>query len=140
MRLQQLIYFEKIIEKGSINEAAKALYLTQPSLSNALKELENEMKVQLLVRNKQGIIPTAEGREFLIYVRQILIRSICWRRNSRMSRCDARIFQYPLSIMPLWSMLLWSYCAPSMPRNIISPCARPKQKIFSMISPALKAN
>lgn len=45
MRLQQLIYFEKIIEKGSINEAAKALYLTQPSLSNALKELENEMKV-----------------------------------------------------------------------------------------------
>ena len=66
MRLQQLIYFEKIIEKGSINEAAKALYLTQPSLSNALKELENEMKVQLLVRNKQGIIPTAEGREFLI--------------------------------------------------------------------------
>ena len=72
MRLQQLIYFEKIIEKGSINEAAKALYLTQPSLSNALKELENEMKVQLLVRNKQGIIPTAEGREFLIYVRQIL--------------------------------------------------------------------
>lgn len=72
MRLQQLIYFEKIIEKGSINEAAKALYLTQPSLSNALKELENEMNVQLLVRNKQGIIPTAEGREFLIYVRQIL--------------------------------------------------------------------
>ena len=65
MRLQQLIYFEKIIEKGSINEAAKSLYLTQPSLSNALKELENEMKVQLLVRNKQGIIPTAEGREFI---------------------------------------------------------------------------
>ena len=72
MRLQQLIYFEKIIEKGSINEAAKALYLTQPSLSNALKELENEMNVQLLVRNKQGIIPTSEGREFLIYCRQIL--------------------------------------------------------------------
>lgn len=72
MRLQQLVYFEKIIEKGSINEAAKALFLTQPSLSNALKELENEMNVQLLIRNKQGIIPTAEGREFLIYVRQIL--------------------------------------------------------------------
>ncbi|MGM0169633.1 hypothetical protein IGI39_003949 [Enterococcus sp. AZ135] len=72
MRLQQLIYFEKIVEKGSINEAAKALFLTQPSLSNALKELESEMNVQLLVRNKQGIIPTSEGREFLIYCRQIL--------------------------------------------------------------------
>lgn len=72
MRLQQLIYFEKIIEKGSINEAAKALFLTQPSLSNALKELESEMNVQLVIRNKQGIIPTSEGREFLIYCRQIL--------------------------------------------------------------------
>lgn len=72
MRLQQLIYFEKIVEKGSINEAAKALFLTQPSLSNALKELESEINVQLLVRNKQGIIPTSEGREFLIYCRQIL--------------------------------------------------------------------
>lgn len=72
MKLQQLIYFEKIIEHGSINEAAKALYLTQPSLSKALQELEEEMKVQLLIRTKQGIVPTDQGREFLIYCRQIL--------------------------------------------------------------------
>lgn len=39
MRLQQLIYLEKVVEKGSINEAAKELFLTQPSLSNAIKEL-----------------------------------------------------------------------------------------------------
>ncbi|OTN76943.1 hypothetical protein A5886_002022 [Enterococcus sp. 8G7_MSG3316] len=72
MKLQQLIYFEKIIEHGSINEAAKSLYLTQPSLSKALQELEEEMKVQLLIRTKQGIVPTDQGREFLIYCRQIL--------------------------------------------------------------------
>lgn len=72
MRLQQLIYLEKIVEKGSINEAAKDLFLTQPSLSNAIKELESELGIQLLLRSKTGVTPTQEGREFLIYSRQIL--------------------------------------------------------------------
>ena len=72
MRLEQLIYLEKIIEKGSINEAAKELFLTQPSLSNAVKDLENEMGIQLLLRNARGVSLTPEGREFLVYSRQIL--------------------------------------------------------------------
>ena len=55
MRIQQLIYLEKIAEKGSINEAAKDLFLTQPSLSNAMKDLEQEMNIQLLVRHKNGV-------------------------------------------------------------------------------------
>ncbi len=53
MRIQQLVYLEKIAEKGSINEAAKDLFLTQPSLSNAMKDLEQEMNIQLLVRHKK---------------------------------------------------------------------------------------
>lgn len=72
MRIQQLAYLEKIVARGSINEAAKELYLTQPSLSNAVKELENEMGIQLLLRNKMGVTLTDEGREFMIYARQIL--------------------------------------------------------------------
>ncbi|OFI45944.1 LysR family transcriptional regulator [Floricoccus penangensis] len=72
MRIQQLIYLEKIAEKGSINEAAKELFLTQPSLSNAIKELESEMEIQLLLRTKNGVSLTPEGREFLVYSRQIL--------------------------------------------------------------------
>lgn len=72
MRIQQLQYLEKIVESGSINEAAKALYLSQPSLSNAIKELEQEMDLQLLVRQKSGVSLTNEGREFMIYARQIL--------------------------------------------------------------------
>ena len=55
MRIQQLVYLEKIAEKGSINEAAKDLFLTQPSLSNAMKDLEQEMNIQLLVRHKNGV-------------------------------------------------------------------------------------
>lgn len=72
MRIQQLQYLEKIAEKGSINEAAKELYLSQPSLSNAVKELEHEMGVQLLLRTKSGVTLTHDGREFMIYARQVL--------------------------------------------------------------------
>ena len=72
MRIQQLEYLEKIVEAGSINEAAKRLFLTQPSLSNAVKELENEMGIQIFQRGSGGISLTAEGREFMTYSKQIL--------------------------------------------------------------------
>ena len=63
---------ERIVEAGSINEAAKRLFLTQPSLSNAVKELENEMGIQIFQRSSGGISLTAEGREFMTYSKQIL--------------------------------------------------------------------
>ncbi|MQS76267.1 LysR family transcriptional regulator [Companilactobacillus halodurans] len=72
MRIQQLQYLEMIVKTGSINEAAKRLYLTQPSLSNAIKELENEMGIKILMRSKLGVTLTDEGREFMIYSRQVL--------------------------------------------------------------------
>lgn len=72
MRIQQLEYLEKIVEAGSINEAAKRLFLTQPRLSNAVKELENEMGIQIFQRSSGGISLTAEGREFMTYSKQIL--------------------------------------------------------------------
>lgn len=72
MRIQQLHYLEAIIQYGSINEAAKNLYITQPSLSAALKELEQEMNVQLFLRTRTGVTLTDDGREFMTYARQIL--------------------------------------------------------------------
>lgn len=72
MRIEQLEYLEAIVKTGSINEAAKNLYLTQPSLSNALKELEKEIGIQILVRSKLGVSLTDDGREFMIYARQII--------------------------------------------------------------------
>ena len=72
MRIEQLEYLEAIVKTGSINEAAKNLYLTQPSLSNAIKELEKEIGIQILVRSKLGVSLTDDGREFMIYARQIL--------------------------------------------------------------------
>ncbi|MCH4009978.1 LysR family transcriptional regulator [Companilactobacillus sp.] len=72
MRIQQLQYLETIVRTGSINEAAKQLYLTQPSLSNAIKELESEMGIKILLRSKLGVSLTDDGREFMVYARQVL--------------------------------------------------------------------
>lgn len=72
MRIQQLQYLERIAETGSINEAAKSLFISQPSLSQAMKELEKEYDVQLFYRSKLGITLTDAGREFLNYARGVL--------------------------------------------------------------------
>ncbi|HGA4363468.1 TPA: LysR family transcriptional regulator [Streptococcus agalactiae] len=72
MRIQQLQYVIKIVETGSMNEAAKHLYITQPSLSNAVRNLETEMGIQIFIRNPKGITLTKDGMEFLSYARQIL--------------------------------------------------------------------
>lgn len=72
MTLQQLKYIIEIVNCGSINEAAKKLYITQPSLSNAVKELENEMGIDLFLRTPKGITLTSDGAEFLGYARQII--------------------------------------------------------------------
>lgn len=72
MRIQQLQYIIKIVECGSMNEAAKQLFITQPSLSNAVKELEQEMGITIFIRNPKGITLTKDGVEFLSYGRQII--------------------------------------------------------------------
>lgn len=72
MTLQQLRYVVTVAEKGSVSEAAKALFLSQPSLTNAMKELENEMQITIFNRTNRGVVVTAEGDEFLGYARQVL--------------------------------------------------------------------
>lgn len=72
MRIKQLEYLATVIQTGSINEAAKKLYLTQPSLSNAIKSLENEMGITILKRTNTGVSLTNDGREFMNYASQIL--------------------------------------------------------------------
>ena len=72
MRIQQLQYIIKIVETGSMNEAAKQLFITQPSLSNAVKDLESEMGIEIFIRNPKGITLTRDGMEFLSYARQVV--------------------------------------------------------------------
>lgn len=72
MRIQQLHYVIKIVETGSINEAAKQLFITQPSLSHAVRELEQEMGIEIFIRHSKGITLTRDGVEFLSYARQVV--------------------------------------------------------------------
>ena len=71
MTLAQLKYVITIADTGSMNEAAKLLFISQPSLSLALKELENEIGTELFKRSNRGVVLTPEGQEFLGYARQV---------------------------------------------------------------------
>lgn len=72
MTLQQLRYALEVANKGSMNEAAKSLYISQPSLSNAIKDLEKEIKITIFIRTNRGVVVSNEGAEFLGYARQVL--------------------------------------------------------------------
>lgn len=72
MTLQQLKYVIEVAKYGSINEAAKRLFITQPSLSNAIKELEAEIGIEIFQRTNKGVNISSEGVEFLSYARQVV--------------------------------------------------------------------
>lgn len=71
MTLQQLKYALTIADCGSMNEAAKQLFISQPSLSETMKELEAETGIDIFLRSNRGISLTPEGEEFLGYARQV---------------------------------------------------------------------
>ncbi len=72
MTLQQLRYAVTIADCKSMNKAATRLYITQPSLSNTIKDLEEEIHTRIFARSNRGIVITPEGEEFLGYARQML--------------------------------------------------------------------
>ena len=72
MTLQQLRYAVTIADCKSMNKAAAELFITQPSLSNTIKDLESEIHTEIFVRSNRGIVITPEGEEFLGYARQML--------------------------------------------------------------------
>lgn len=72
MTFQQLKYVITVAETGTITEAANQLYISQPSLTNAIHELEKEMNLVIFHRTNKGISISREGEEFLGYARQIL--------------------------------------------------------------------
>ena len=72
MTLQQLKYVIEVARSRSISKAAHNLFISQPSLSNALKELEKELGITIFLRTNRGIDLTLEGSEFLGYARQVV--------------------------------------------------------------------
>ena len=71
MTLTQLRYVIAIAETKSINKAAEQLYVSQPSLTSAVQELEKELGIILFNRSGRGVTLTNDGAEFLLYARQL---------------------------------------------------------------------
>ncbi len=71
MTLQQLHYAITIAESGSLNKAAEILYISQPSLTESMKELEKGLGITVFNRSGRGVTLTADGSEFLQYAKQV---------------------------------------------------------------------
>ncbi len=71
MTLTQLRYLMTIAKTGSFNKAAEQLYVSQPSLTSAVKELERELGITLFYRSGRGVTLTGDGTEFLLYAKQL---------------------------------------------------------------------
>ncbi|MBQ9430395.1 MAG: LysR family transcriptional regulator [Kiritimatiellae bacterium] len=72
MTLQQLRYADAVATFGSISEAARRVFVTQPTLTESIRALEEELRVAIFTRSAKGVSVTREGEEFLASARQIL--------------------------------------------------------------------
>ena len=72
MTIKQLQYLVTVAEEGNITSAARKLFIAQPSLTSAIRELETEYNITIFTRSNKGIKLTSEGEEFLGYARQVL--------------------------------------------------------------------
>ena len=91
MTFSQLNYVLEVSKSGSINKAASKLFVSQSSLSNSIQELEKELDISIFSRSSRGVELTAEGSEFLSYIRplieqqkQILHQNVYYQPNSRL--------------------------------------------------------
>ncbi|XJS11642.1 LysR family transcriptional regulator [Aerococcaceae bacterium WGS1372] len=92
MNIKKLEYLVKVAETQSITKAAEELYISQPSLSHSIKELEKEMNITIFHRSQKGVILTTEGEEFLTYARQILEQINLLNRRYKENEAPQQIF------------------------------------------------
>ena len=71
MTFTQINYLITISETKSFNKAAEQLYVSQPSLTSAIKEMEKELGITLFYRSGRGVTLTNDGAEFLLYAKQL---------------------------------------------------------------------
>lgn len=72
MTLQQLKYVVTVARTGSMSEASKELFISQPGLTTSIRELETEMGIKIFTRTNKGVVTSNEGERFLGYARQVL--------------------------------------------------------------------
>lgn len=92
MTLAQLRYVVEVAARGSISAAAAALYISQPSLSKAVAELEAEMGVVIFTRTSRGAEPTEDGTRFLSYARQVVEQADLLEQHYKHGAPPRRVF------------------------------------------------
>ncbi len=92
MTLQQLRYADGVARYGSFNEAANHLYISQPSLSSAIRDLEAEIGISIFDRTSKGARVSADGAEFLGYARQVLEQAELLDSRYRDAKPQRRLF------------------------------------------------
>lgn len=92
MTLQQLRYIIEIVESGSISTAASRLFISQPSLSKAVAELEKEMGIAIFYRSNRGVILSEEGTKFLSYARQVVEQADLLEEQYKAGAPTRRVF------------------------------------------------
>ena len=86
MNLLHLKYAVEIEKTGSITKAANNLFMGQPNLSKAIKELENEIGITIFRRTTKGVAPTEKGGEFLGYAKAVSAGSpVAWAMRRKAS-------------------------------------------------------
>ncbi|MBR6103248.1 MAG: LysR family transcriptional regulator [Ruminococcus sp.] len=93
MNLTHLRYMVEVERHGSISKAAAALYMGQPNLSKAIKELEKEFGVPIFRRSAKGVVPTEKGKEFLLHAKAILSQV---EKMEQLSREDDSSLEFSL--------------------------------------------
>lgn len=92
MNLLHLKYAVEVAKTSSITKAAENLYMGQPNLSRAIKELEEELSIRIFRRSSKGIVPTEQGEAFLGYARTILQQVDAIEKMYREERLHTRRF------------------------------------------------
>ena len=85
MNFRRLKYFVKIVDIGSLTQAAEVLHIAQPALSQQVATLEGELNQQLLIRTKRGVTPTGAGKILYTHARAILRQ--CEQREMCRTHC-----------------------------------------------------
>ena len=106
MTLQQLQYAVTVASAGTITEAAERLYITQPSLTTAIRELEKEMNLTIFIRSNRGVVVSKRARSFLDTQGRYWSRQSCSKKSTRMSASGGEIFAFQHSIIHLQLMRL----------------------------------
>ncbi len=106
MNFRRLKYFVKIVDIGSLTQAAEVLHIAQPALSQQVATLEGELNQQLLIRTKRGVTPTEAGKVLYLHARTILGQceqarlAVCGTGHTRAGQPTIGLAQSKLSVIP----------------------------------------